>query len=58
MCSQEWEVILEGREESDRLLGSQEGRGRGQGRGRGRPRGSTWGMRGSSAVDSDYLPSP
>ena len=65
MCSQEWEVILEGREKSDRLQGFKEGslgRRRGRPRGstcgrRGRPRGSTCDRRDSSAVDSDYLPS-
>ena len=34
MCSQEWEVILEGWEKSDRLPGFQEGS---RGRRRGRP---------------------
>jgi len=58
MCSQEWEVILEGREESNSLQVYKEGRGPGRGRGRGRPRGSTWGKRDSSAVDSEYLSSP
>ena len=45
MCSQEWEVILEGWEKSDRLQGFKEGS---RGRRRGRPRGSTCGRRGRS----------